>query len=128
MNSMLVGLRVRPTARSWQPTMNFVSPVDGLKTASHTTSFFTVNWTEGSDLNLEPSTTDSDTRAFMFDGFQHLVPLLARAIFPLIFALTVASLAKQSGFSDLLVLGLAAGAAVTAYVFMRLAREVLGAL
>jgi hypothetical protein len=38
----------------------------------------------------------------MFDGFQRLMPLLARAIFPLIFALTVASPAKQSEFSDFL--------------------------
>jgi hypothetical protein len=59
----------------------------------------------------------------MFEGFQHLVPILARAIFPLIFALTVASLAKQSGFSDLLVLGLAAVAAGVIYVVMRWARS-----
>jgi hypothetical protein len=59
----------------------------------------------------------------MSDGFQRLVPLLARAIFPLIFALTVASLAKQSGFSDLLVLGLAAVAAGAIYVVMRWARS-----
>jgi hypothetical protein len=59
----------------------------------------------------------------MFDGLQHLVPLLARAIFPLIFALTVASLAKQSGFSDLLVLGLAAVAATVIYFVMRRGRS-----
>jgi hypothetical protein len=59
----------------------------------------------------------------MSDGFQRLVPLLARAIFPLISALTVASLAKQSGFSDLLVLGLAAVAAGAIYVVMRWARS-----
>jgi hypothetical protein len=56
----------------------------------------------------------------MFDRLQRIVPLLARAIFPLIFALTVASLGKQSGFSDLLVWVLAAVAAVIVYVAMRL--------
>jgi hypothetical protein len=59
----------------------------------------------------------------MFDGPRFLVPLLARAIFPLIFALTVASLAKQSGFPDLLVLGLAAAAAVAIYFVMRRGRS-----
>jgi hypothetical protein len=59
----------------------------------------------------------------MFDRLQRFVPLLAGAIFPLIFALTVASLGKQSGFPDLLVFGLAAVVAVIVYFGMRLGRS-----
>src|SRR5271154_6925389 len=73
------------------------------------------DWMRGSTLaeylickNLRKCLKDVPIGADMLNGLNKLRPLLSKAIPPLIAALSVAGLARQSGFADLYVAILAA--------------------